>query len=243
MENTTYIALSKQMTLAQEMNKIAHNMANLNTTGFKSQHLILTEQDMKAKDRDADTLKMVMDYGDYRDMAPGPLNQTGASLDFALEGDGFFAVQNKDNGQTYYTRSGNFSLNAQNEIVMPTGHKILSGGAPIVVPEGISHIEVTKQGVISTEQGEIGKFDVVSFDNDELLQEFGSNLFATNQPAIPATDTSVNQGMLEQSNVQAIVEMTRMIDVSRQYQITQRMIQTEHERMETAIRKLGTVNA
>ncbi len=242
MENTTYIALSKQMTLAQEMNKIAHNMANLNTTGFKSQHLILTTQDMKAKDRDADNLKMVMDYGDYRDMSSGPLSQTGGSLDFAIEGNGFFAVQNKNDGQTYYTRAGEFSLNSLNQVVTSAGHLVLGGGAPIVIPEGTAHIEVTKEGTIATEEGEIANFDIVRFENEALMSEMGENLFAGNQAAIPTEDIKVNQGMIEQSNVQAIVEMTRMIDVSRQYQITQRMIQTEHERMENAIRKLGTVN-
>lgn len=242
MENTTYIALSKQVALAQAMNTIANNIANVNTTGYKSQHLLLTEQKMGSGHEEG-PIRMVMDYAQYKDTSQGPISQTNNPLDFALSGKGYFVVQHRETGNELYTRAGNFTLDENNQLVTPAGHLVLGDGGPITIPQGTENITVDKGGAIFTEVGQIGRFQVVEFENDQKLSEAGTGLFGSDINPQAAEDTVIQQNMLEQSNVQAVVEMTQMIEVSRQYQMNQRLLQSEHERMQNAIRKLGTINA
>lgn len=243
MENTGYIALSKQMSLYQEMNLIANNIANANSTGYKSQHMLLTEEIMGDKS-DEFAPRMVMDYGQFQNLEQGPLTQTGNMTDFALNGKGYFSVRHAGNDQIYYTRAGNFTLNNNNELVTSSGHLVLGvGGGPITLPDNYTELVVDKSGTVFSDEGEVGVLDVVEFQNDQVLTESGDGLYSTNIAPLPqAENTQVIQGTLERSNVQAVVEMTRMIDVSRQYQMNQTILQNDHERIRNAIGKLGRIS-
>ena len=142
--------------------------------------------------------------------------------------------------QTLYTRAGNFQVNVNGELVTGRGHLVLGeGGGPITVPEDAKTIKIAEDGAIATEEGEIGRLQVVEFDNLQDLEARGDGLYQTTQQANPATNTRVIQGMLEGSNVKPVLEMTRMIDVLRSYQQTQRLLQSEHERQRTMIQRLS----
>lgn len=239
MENISYIGLSQQMALKQQMDISANNLANINTPGFKSQSILFLEYLNKPKQGEG--VKQVLDFGSYRDLSAGALRQTYNDLDVALHGDGYFAVQT-EGGTTRYTRDGSFSLNASRELVNKSGYKVMGDGGPIVVQEGASKITITADGTVSTNLGEIGKLKVVTFDQPQKLVEIGENLYdGKNQPEKPVERLKVVQGSLEGANVNPVVEMNKMIEILRSYQATQRMLMNDHERIRSAIQKLTRV--
>jgi flagellar basal-body rod protein FlgF len=184
---------------------------------------------------------MVQDYGVMRDTRPGPISHTANQLDLALQGDGYFAVETID-GQ-HYTRVGRFQLNNDRQIVDANGLPLLDDGdRPITVPQNAGRITIAGDGAISTEQGQLGQLKLVRFERDQYLDELGGGLYATNEPALPAEDARVVQGAVEDSNVQPVVEMTQMMEIMRQYQSNQRLIETEHERQRNAITKLARLS-
>lgn len=218
------------------MDVTANNVANMSTPGFKGQDLLFKEYLTKPKG--GDRISMVQDYGTFRNMAQGPLQQTHNPLDLALQGDGFFAVQT-DKG-VRYTRAGTFMLNNKNQIVTPEGFPVLSDSSqPVAIQTGAAKITITGRGNVSTELGDAGRIKVVRFDKEQDLMPVGYNMFeAVEQQEIPAETTSVMQGMVEGSNVQPIVEMNKMVEILRLYQQTARILQTDHDLQRNVIAKL-----
>ena len=238
MENTGYIALSRQIALGQEMNTIANNIANMNTTGYKSQHTLFT-QELLGDGDDTQKLKAVMDYGQFANLEQGPVKQTGNTFDFAIQGHAYFTVEHSKTGATYYTRAGNLTLNNDKEITTAAGHLIIGEGGLIRVPDDATNIKVGTDGTITSDQGQIGKFKLAEFNNEFELKLSGDGLLSTVQRPLPPETSTIHQGMVEDSNVQAVVEMTRMIEVSRNYQMNQKILQNEHERIRNAVNKIA----
>ena len=236
MENTAYIGLSQANALKQWMDVTANNVANMSTPGFKAQDMLFKEY--LSKPRDGDKISMVIDYGTFRNTEQGPMQQTHNKLDFALQGDGFFAIQT-DKG-VRYTRDGSFALNDKNQIVTQEGFPVLgTTSQPIAVQPGTSHISVTGGGNVSTELGEVGKFKLVKFEKEQDLTPVGYNMYdAVEQQEQTADGTSVLQGMIEGSNVKPVVEMNKMIEILRLYQQTAKMLQSDHDLQRSVISKL-----
>lgn len=242
MENSIYIGLSRQMALSEKMETIANNVANMSTPGYRAQNMVFKEfiqqpTRVLGKEDPPGPISMVMDYGQYQNTESGPVRSTGNPLDVAIQGDGWFGVQTA-NGLRY-TRAGNFTMNADGDLITSNGDKVAgSGGGSITIPSSAKEIRIAQDGTVSTEQGSVGNLMVMTFANDQTLAREGDGLYNTNEQGIPATQSRVMQGMLEGSNVQPVLEMTRMIDVSRAYQATQRMMQDEHDRQRTMIQRL-----
>ena len=239
MENSIYTGLSLQMALQAKMDLISNNIANMNTPGYREQNMVFTEYLAKTDngERPKDNLSMVMDYGQYQDTQPGPMQATSNPLDVALNGPGWFGVQTPQG--TMYTRAGNFQLNTNGELVTGTGLLVAAeGGGTITIPPDAKELKIAKDGSVSTDAGQVGRIGTFEFANDQDLEATGNGLYKTDAPANPAANTDVVQGMLEGSNVQPVLEMTRMIDVSRTYQGTQRMLQSEHDRQRTMIQRM-----
>ena len=239
MENSIYTGLSLQMALQAKMDVVANNIANLNTPGYRGQNMVFTEYLAKTDngDKPKDNLSMVLDYGHYQNMQAGPMQMTGNPLDTALQGPGWFGVQMPQG--TMYTRAGNFQINVNGELVTGTGMLVSGeGGGTIVIPPEAKEIKIAKDGTVSTDAGEVGRIGVFEFANDQDLQATGNGLYKTDAAANPAEKTQVLQGMLEGSNVQPVLEMTRMIDVLRTYQNTQKILQNEHDRERTMIQRM-----
>jgi len=237
MENSLYVGLSGQVAIQEKMALIANNVANLNTPGFRGQNAVFKEfiSDQKRMKED---VSLVYDYGQYQVTDPGPIKITGGPLDVALIGPGFLGVQTPEGVQ--YTRAGNFSLNALGEVVTSTGMKVAGqGGGTIFIPAEARFISIDEKGVVSTDEGPVGALMVAEFKDYQKLEPTGNGNYKTAEAATPATTTKVIQGKLEGSNVSGVLEMTRMIDVLREYQAVQNMMQTEHQRQQTMIQRLG----
>ncbi|MBK67091.1 MAG: flagellar basal-body rod protein FlgF [Rickettsiales bacterium] len=240
MENTGYIVLSRQASFQRQMDVISNNIANANTTGYKARHMMF-EEHLSGGGTNGSAISMVNEAGQFTQTEQGPLQQTHNTFDFALQGPGFFKVEHSISGETYYTRAGNFTLNRNNELVTPMGHRVMGDNGAIVIPTEAKDIRVSKSGVINSSEGELGRFSVVEFDNQQGMRIYGQNLWATEQLEQNAENTQLNQGMLEGSNVNTVTEMTNMIEVSRLYQMNQNVIKNEHDRIRNAINKLGKI--
>lgn len=218
------------------MDVIATNLANVNTAAYKSEHMIFKE--MIDQTDDGTILSVVHDVSFQRDLSEGPLANTHAPLDFAIHGTGFFVVDTPDGER--YTRHGTFRLDDQGRIVNTEGNAILgAAGAPITVPPDGGNIVVTRDGTINVDEQPVGRFQIVTFEDEAALSKEGNSLYnAGEQTPEPTTEAEIMQGMIEGSNVSGIVEMTRMIDTTRAYQAAGRLAETEHQRILEAIEAL-----
>jgi len=241
MENTSYIALSRQGALRREMSAIANNLANMNTTGYKSERMMFVDHLSRSRSGDfiADQrLSFVRDVASYRDISEGPIKQTSNPLDVAIHGDGFFVAQAPD-GTERYTRSGSFRMDNGGQLVTQSGLPVLTdAGAPIFFAPSDTTITISGDGTVSTENGQIGKLRVVTFDDPFALQRQAGGMYSTDQLPTNKLDAQVAQGALEQSNVEGVLEMTRMIAVSRSYNSAQDILKREDERIRKAVREL-----
>jgi flagellar basal-body rod protein FlgF len=239
MSSATYVALSSQMALRRQLDVVANNVANASTPAFKGERLIFAEYLQPQPDRSSTSF--VHDIGTERDARQGSLTQTGNSLDLGLQGNGYFNVQTPLGPR--YTRNGRWQLDPQGQIVTAQGYPVVdNGGRPIQVPAQASEITITRDGTISTPQGAVGKLDVVQFAREDQLRPAANGLYVTDAPPTPAAaTTAVMQGMVEESNVQPIVEITRMMTLSRAFEFSKGMLDGESDRVRNAIDKLGKV--
>lgn len=234
MENGIYLGLSRQAVLQTNMNIIANNVANVNTAGYRGQNLLFQEYISDPRGAD-DALSFVYDRGEYQNTQAGPVSFTGNQLDIALDGPGFINIDGPG-GETLYTRDGGFQLDANGTLVTHAGY-VVSGG--ITIPPDSTEVKIDENGVVSNEDGQLGQIVISEFENLQELEARGDNLYSPgNANAVEAADTRVKQGMLEGSNVQSVIEMTRMIETLRDFQSIQRTMQGENERLRTAIQRL-----
>lgn len=246
MENSIFVGLSRQVALRNQMNMVANNVANMSTPGYRSQNMVFSEfvnkSPVSPKVPVKEDVSQVIDYGQYQNTAPGPMSHTGNALDVALNGPGYFGIQT--NQGTMYSRAGNFQTNALGQLVTGAGDPVANmGGGTITIPEGSTEIRIDKNGVISNQDGAIDQLMISEFPDEQVLKAQGNGLYLDpDNTAQPAQETVAAQGMLEGSNVNPVLEMTRMIDVLRAYQATQSMLRDEHEREFDMIQRMGKVN-
>ncbi|MBU0858838.1 MAG: flagellar basal-body rod protein FlgF, partial [Alphaproteobacteria bacterium] len=215
---------------------ISNNIANMSTPGYRGHNMVFSEYVEKLKGN-PDPLSLVNDYGNYQITDAGPLKQTGNQLDVAVQGEGYFGIQTADG--VMYTRAGNFQVNNNGDLVDGRGRFVAGvGGGNITIPPGVTDIEISEDGFISTPDGQVGQLMVVEFENIQELEAQGNGLYKTDAAANPPVASRVMQGMLEGSNVNPITEMTRMIEVSRAYQSNYKLMQAEHDRQRGMIQKL-----
>jgi flagellar basal-body rod protein FlgF len=251
MDNTTYVGLSKQILLQRELDIVANNMANVDTTGFKVESLVNGTDDVSSPKTMGVTqpIKYAVDNGVIRDFTQGSMRPTSGPLDMAIDGTGFFQVQTA--AGVRYTRDGRFATNAQSQLVTQAGDAVLDGsGSPITInPQGGAPI-IGRDGTITqmiagqSSAQVVGKVGVVTFDNLSALSKQGDGLYSltTNQPAQPAVNAKVEQGMLEGSNVQPIIQMTEMIRIQRAYETVAQMLTSTADLSTSAIQQLGSVH-
>ncbi|KJZ21149.1 flagellar hook-basal body complex protein [Loktanella sp. S4079] len=236
MDNASYATLTRQAGLMTEMQVIANNIANASTTGFRSEEVMFSEH-VKALSADADSLSMAT--ANVRDtvQTQGSLTQTGGTFDLAIEGEGFFVVETP-NGQRL-TRAGAFGPNENGDLVTPDGHPVLdAGGAPIFVPQGAGTIGIGADGTISVGAQPVGQIGIVlPTDPNQMTRETGV-LFNAQGGFEPAPNGRMVQGFLEESNVNPITQISRMIEVQRAYEMGQGFLDNEHERIRGVIKSI-----
>jgi flagellar basal-body rod protein FlgF len=241
MDNTTYIALSRQQALWNQLEVVANNLANLNTTGFKGTDVLFTQFIERVKQDDRtfeDKVAFTHDFGLVRNLAQGAFNFTNNVFDLAVQGEGYFVTQGAGE-PIRYTRAGNFTMNGDGQLVTQEGRQVLgTDGQPITIPPDVGEILVQGDGsIINQATAEaVGQVRVVRFDDERLLKQVDGTSFVTvpGQNAIDIANPKVAQGVLEDSNVNGISEMTRLIALNRAYNDVTRMVEQEHERKRKA---------
>jgi flagellar basal-body rod protein FlgF len=234
MENPAYIALSRQMVLSRQLDVIANNLANANTASYKREDLAFVEYLVKPDAAGNPTftradgkVAMVQDLGMMRDTDQGPMTQTDAPLDVAINGDAYFVVQTAEGPR--YTRLGRFQVDANSQLVTSDGHAVQGTAGPIYIPPDDGEVKIARDGTISTIGGTVGRLNLVRFEDEQALTHAGSGLYIADELPQAAPESEVIQGMVEESNVQPIIELTQMMAVLRNFQAAQKMIDTQDE--------------
>jgi len=248
-----YTAASGMNAQQANIDNVAHNLANVNTAGFKKAHLQfedLVYQQTKAAGASTSAtgeeapVGLEMGLGTRvvatsRDFSAGNLRSTNAPLDFAIQGDGFFQVT-MPNGTIAYTRAGSLQRDAQGMLVTAEGYPL---EPKVTIPINATTITVSKDGIVSasiagqTASQQLGTIELATFQNPAGLNPLGSNLFAVTsasgdpQVGTPGTDArgTIAQGMLEDSNVSVVEEMVNMILGQRAYEANSRVIKAADE--------------
>ena len=234
MEGSTYATLSRQSGLLREMQVVANNIANATTTGYRTGGLVFSEY---IKGQGTGAIAMGHAGAHTTEMTQGPLNQTGGTYDFAIEGDGFFLVDTP--GGPRLTRAGVFSPNAEGLLSTPDGYQVLdTEEAPIFVPAEVDGIYVAPDGTISADGQPLGQIGVFIPNDPQKMSRQKGLLFDAPEGYEGAPDARVLQGVLEGSNVNAIEQITRMVEVQRAYEMGQSFLETEDERIRAAVKTM-----
>jgi flagellar basal-body rod protein FlgF len=254
MQNMLLVGLSRQMVLERQMDVVANNVANVNTSGFKAERSLFEEylQSGAHEDNFASSdrrLSFVQDRGTFHDFAQGSTEQTKNPLDVAIDGRGFLVVQTPAGER--YTRDGGLQINNQGQLVTAGGNPVLGASGPIVFQPTDHDISIAADGNVSVQEGIAhtdsvrGKLRVVSFADAQKLLKEGSNLYSasTGTAAQPDAASRVRQGFIEKSNVNSVTEMSRMIEITRTYTQIATMLQTQSDLHKSAIEKLADVPA
>ncbi|MDG1458458.1 MAG: flagellar hook-basal body complex protein [Pseudoprimorskyibacter sp.] len=232
MEASGYTTLTRQSGLMREMQLIANNVANISTTGFRQEGLLFSE--FIKNMGDGTSLSMASARVHRTSFDQGQLGQTGGQLDVAIEGDGFFLIETPDGERL--TRAGSFSPNSVGDLVNMDGLRVLdAGGAPIFIPPNASDISIAPDGTIGTEDRLIGQIAIVVPTDPEALKRETGVLFHAETGFEPLENGRMAQGFLESSNVDPILQMARMIEVQRAYELGQNFLKKEDERVRSAL--------
>lgn len=233
MENFGYVTLSRQSGLMREMRVIANNIANQSTAGYRQEGLVFSEHVTRV----GDDQSISMARGNTRNTSflPGTMTQTNGAFDLAIEGGGFFLVDTPQ-GQRL-TRAGNFSPNSAGDLVTMDGYRVLdAGGAPVFIPPDAKGISIAGDGTLSAEGRPLGQIGLFSpIDPVGMTREDGV-LFRADAGVEPMLEGRILQGFLENSNVDPIGQIARMIEVQRAYEMGQKFLENEHERVRNALK-------
>ena len=238
MDNNSAIAVSRLIAQQRGMAVIANNLANANTPGFKAERVQfadwLSRQPMGAGEN---TVDYVQDRATWREPQDGTLSHTGNPFDLALAGPGYFTVQTPSGLRL--TRAGRFGPLPDGTLGDEAGNPLLdASGQPIRVASTDTQVTVAGDGTISGNAGQIGRIAIVTPNDPAQMQAQGAHLFDPRGATAPAASPKIVQGAIEDSNVQPIAELTRMMTMAREFEFTTQFIQGEADRQQNAIAKI-----
>jgi flagellar basal-body rod protein FlgF len=254
MENALLIGLSRQMVLERQMDVVANNVANVNTAGYKADRSLFQEylnsgaheDNFLSPDR---RVSYVHDRATFHDFSQGPAEETKNPLDVAIDGGGFLVVQTPAGER--YTRDGGLQINSQGQLVTAGGNPVLGNSGPIVFQSTDKQVSIAADGNVTVLEGASridsvrGKLRVVNFAQAQRLLKEGSNLYSAGEGAVaqPDTTSKLRQGFIEKSNVNSVLEMSRMIEVTRTYTQISALLQQQADLQKSAIERLADVPA
>jgi flagellar basal-body rod protein FlgF len=255
MDNALLIGLSRQTALQRELDLVANNIANVNTTGFKADGAVFASfvQSPAGADPFApNSRRPGLDSLSWHDMSQGTVQQTGGPLDVAIDGAGMLVVQTAQGER--YTRNGALQVNNIGELVNMSGDKVLGDNGPIVLQPTDRDIVITKAGTIKVREGVSltsdttrGRLRVVTFANPQQLRKEGASTFTVPdgvQPVpVPEGNVNIVQGAIEKSNVRPVIEMSRMIELTRAYTEVATILQQQGDLRKNSIQQLAEVPA
>jgi len=251
MENALLIGLSRQMALSHQIDVIANNIANIDTTGFKADNALFeqylmpgaSDQNFGGTDR---RISYVEDRASWIDMSQGPIERTGNPLDVAIDGAGFLTVQTA-RGQRY-TRNGALSINGTGQLVTSEGDQVIGASGPITFQATDHDVVISPTGIITVREGaspvdaQRGQLQVVNFDRPQQLQKDRASTFAAPNGVNPnpaSPNTKLVQGAVEKSNVNGVAEMSRLIEVTRSYADIANILQQQSDQRRNALSQLS----
>lgn len=235
MDTSGYITLSRLSGLRREMDVIANNIANLGTQGFKAQGAVFSE--FVAPVQGGPSLSMARATAWHMDMTDGGMTQTGGTFDLAIQGGGFFQIESDDGPRL--TRAGAFTPSPAGELVTMDGKRLLdAGGAPVFVPPDAQRIAIAGDGTVSVDGVPVAQIGLWRPVDPLTLAYAGGTLLSADEVE-PTTSGTIHQGFIEESNVQPVTEIARMIAVQRAYEQGQRFLEGEDERLRNLIQTLG----
>lgn len=225
---------------------ISQNLAAANVAGFKKANFAIETDEKKTTEYAPDGITAAKHSGGIPsrttsvNFAPGDIKSTGKNTDFAINGPGFFQVQNT-NGKNIYTRAGEFHINQDNVLVTNHGLPVLGDGGPITVDPEQGELTVARDGSISQGGNLLGRLNLYDFENPDQLTRVEGGFFEPPEGANPQAldQVSITQGAVEASNVMPMAELVNLIAVSRAYEAAQRSVTSHDDLISKAINSLG----
>jgi flagellar basal-body rod protein FlgF len=230
MDNAGYTTLTRQSGLMREMQVVANNIANMATGGYRKEGIVFSEYVNRLPAERAghfESLSMATARVGVESQLQGALTQTNGTFDFAVEGEGYFLIETPEGGQAL-TRAGNFTPSAEGELVTADGYRVLDGGGtPIFVPANARSISVASDGTLSADDVPLAQIGLWRAAAPEDVTRRSGVLFDLSAPPVEVPDGAILQGFLEGSNVDAVTEIARMIEVQRAYELGQTFLEKE----------------
>jgi flagellar basal-body rod protein FlgF len=241
MDITTSLAASRLVAQQRAMDITANNIANANTPGYRTERVQFSDwidqQPNTASPPGGHTITYTQDRATYRETQPGTLTHTANPFDLALTGEGYFTVNTKNGPRL--TRDGRFGPMPDGTLADGNGNPVLdTTGKPILLAPTDTQISIAGDGSISSENGPVGKIGIVQPTDPMKLQAEGATSFVSGSPTAPVIAPGIVQGAIEGSNVQPVLEVTRMMDDVRQFQFVTQLVQAEGDRQQQTIDKL-----
>lgn len=241
MDITIALAASRLVAQQRAMDVTANNIANANTPGYRTERVQFSDwidkQSGAASVPGIKSISYTQDRATYRESQAGALTHTGNPFDLALTGDGYFTVNTKNGPRL--TRDGRFGPMPNGTLADSSGNPVLdSNGKPIQIPPTDTQVTVAGDGSVSTENGPVGKIGVVQPADPMKLRAEGATDFVSDAPTSAVKSAGIEQGAIEESNVQPVLEVTRMMDNERQFQFVTQLVQAESDRQQSTIDKL-----
>ncbi|MGF7153921.1 flagellar hook-basal body complex protein [Novosphingobium gossypii] len=244
MDVSSFVLLSHEQALRRQLDVAANNMANVSTAGYKREQAVFHEYVENAQDapvQDARKTSYVLDYGAVHDIAQGAFQSTGNPLDVMIDGPGYLNVEMPD-GSTGYTRAGFVKVLESGELATSGGQRLLDeNGRPIAIPvDQLGQVTITGDGTVMAGQDPVGRLAVTGFNDENMLEARGDGvLTGTGGTVMTAAQTRLRTGGVEASNVEPISETTRMVEVLRSYQVSQRLSSDLADMRRSAIGRLS----
>jgi flagellar basal-body rod protein FlgF/flagellar basal-body rod protein FlgG len=226
MDSGYYAACTALVSRTEALDTIANNLANASTVGYRAQRNVFSSVLQDASNSSSSPLNQAMNNfgvlsGTTLDQTQGALQKTGNNLDLAIQGSAYFVVQTA-NGPMY-TRNGGFQISSKGQLITGAGDPVMGGSGPITLPPG--DVSISADGTISSQGAVAGKLKLVQFAPGTNLTSAGETYYsAPAKSEVPATDSTVKQGMLESSNVNPVSSMVELITAQRSAEMMQRAL-------------------
>lgn len=238
METGIYVSLSSQLAAERRLATIADNIANVNTAGFREAQVRFGE--VLGKGANA-RISFVQPVKGFMSSTQGTLNQTGNDLDFSINGDGWFLVETPSGSAI--TRDGRFTVNPEGVLTTLDGFPVLDQGeSPIQINKAAGAINSDKTGILYQNGSIIGSIGVFNAPAPDETRRIGSLAVLPESEPVAASDPSgftVQQGAIEQSNVNAVKQITTLIAVQRNFEQTNSLMQQSEQSLSELIRLIG----
>ena len=239
MQSGLYVALSGQVALERRLETIASNVANMNTVGYRADGVSFEAQMAKAGDA---TVAFASGGAGFISRRSGGVTKTGNPLDVAVQGEGWLAV--KTPAGTVYTRDGRMTIQESGQLTTLTGYPVLdAGGAPILLDASAGPPDIANDGMISQKGNQVGALGLYQIDDSAKLTRYNNSGVIPDKPATAILDFSSNgisQGFVEGSNVNPIMEMTKLITVTRAFDGINAATEKSESSLTDAIKTLGS---